>query len=247
MRTDARRGDGRRADALRPVKILRGFTTSAAGSVLFKAGNTHVLCTASVEETVPDWRKDSGLGWVTAEYDMLPASTGQRRARNRAGKIDGRTQEIQRLIGRSLRAVVDMRKLGPRTIWVDCDVVQADGGTRTASVTGGYLALVDAIRHLVKKGKLAESPILDSVAAISVGLVDGRLLLDLNYEEDKDAEVDFNVVQTGRGRFIEVQGTAEGTPYTRQQMSKMLALAERGIRELQRVQARALGGGKKSG
>lgn len=245
LRISGRRGDGRRVDALRPVKIVRGFTRNAAGSVLFKAGETHVLCTACVEESVPKWREESGLGWVTAEYDMLPGSTSQRRPRNRT-KVDGRTQEIQRLIGRSLRAIVDMAKLGPRSILIDCDVIQADGGTRTASITGAYIALVDAVRALVRKGMIIESPIVDSVAAVSVGMVDGRLLLDLNYQEDKNAEVDFNVVQTGRGRFIEVQGTAEGKPYTRQDMSKMLSLAERGIRELRGVQARILGGRSKS-
>ncbi|RIK64535.1 MAG: ribonuclease PH [Planctomycetota bacterium] len=246
LRDSGRRVDGRRFDALRPVKVIRGFTKNAPGSVLFRAGDTHVLCTACVEESVPEWREASGLGWVTAEYDMLPASTGQRRARNRT-KIDGRTQEIQRLIGRSLRAVVDMSKLGPRSILIDCDVIQADGGTRTASITGAYIALVDAVRALLRKGLVRENPIIDSVAAVSVGMVDGRLLLDLNYLEDKDAEVDFNVVQTGRGKFIEVQGTAEGKPYTRQEMSRMLALAERGIRELRAVQARIIGRGAKAG
>lgn len=234
------RADGRKTDALRPVKIIRGFTKCATGSVLIKTGNTHVLCTACVEEAVPAWRKDSGLGWVTAEYDMLPSSTGQRRARDRSGKVDGRTQEIQRLIGRSLRAVVDMAMLGPRTIWIDCDVLQADGGTRTASVTGAYVALRDAVNRLRKDRLLCADPITDTVAATSVGMVDGRLLLDLAYEEDRDAEVDFNVVQTGRGRFIEVQGTAEGRAFTRQQMTAMLTLAERGIRQLREAQTRAL-------
>ncbi len=236
------RADSRKPDALRPIKLIRGYTKNAAGSVLIQSGNTHVLCTASVEESVPPWRKESGLGWVTAEYDMLPASTGQRRARDRSGKIDGRTQEIQRLIGRSLRAVVDMAKLGPRSIWIDCDVIQADGGTRTASVTGAYVALMDAVGRLRKDRLITTNPIIDSVAAISVGMCKGRILLDLNYEEDRDAEVDFNVVQTGSGRFIEVQGTAEGRPFTRQQMTAMLNMAERGIRQLRQLQIRSLRG-----
>lgn len=235
-----KRTDGRKPDALRKVTVHRGFTKSAAGSVLIKAGDTHVLCTASVEESVPKWREAAGLGWVTAEYDMLPASTDSRRPRNRT-KVDGRTQEIQRLIGRSMRAIVDMTKLGPRTIWIDCDVIQADGGTRTASITGAYIALVDAVRRLRKDKVLAVNPIIDSVAAVSVGIVEGRILLDLNYVEDKDAEVDFNVVQTGDGRFIEVQGTAEGKPFGRHQMNKMLALAEKGIRQLKSIQSRCLG------
>ncbi|GMU34222.1 MAG: ribonuclease PH [Planctomycetia bacterium] len=234
------RADGRMPDVLRKVTVHRGFTKSAAGSVLIKAGDTHVLCTASIEESVPKWREAAGLGWVTAEYDMLPASTDSRRPRNRT-KVDGRTQEIQRLIGRSMRAIVDMAKLGPRTIWIDCDVIQADGGTRTASITGAYLALVDAVRRLRKDKVLAVNPIVDSVAAVSVGIVEGRILLDLNYVEDRDAEVDFNVVQTGSGRFIEVQGTAEGKPFGRLQMNKMLALAEKGIRQLKSIQSHSLG------
>lgn len=228
--------DGRKADELRDVKIQRGFTQAAAGSVLIKTGNTQVLCTASVEEAVPRWRKDSGLGWVTSEYEMLPASTGERRPRNRGAKIDGRTQEIQRLIGRSLRAVVDMEKLGPRTLWLDCDVLQADGGTRTASITGAYVALVDAVRGLLRKKVLRVDPIVDSVAAVSVGLVNGKPLLDMCYEEDKSAEVDFTVVQTGGGRFVEVQGAAEGGTFSRDQMAKLLAAASKGIRQLHKIQ-----------
>ncbi len=235
------RSDGRKADELRPIRIQRGFTRTAAGSVLIKAGETHVLCTASIEEAVPPWRKESGLGWVTAEYDMLPASTGERRARNRGKGTDGRAQEIQRLVGRSLRAIVDMKKLGERTIWIDCDVLQADGGTRTASITGAYVALMDAVNVLRKKRLLMVSPIIDSVAAISVGLVEGRPLLDLNYVEDKDAEVDFNVVQTGRGKFIEIQGTAEGKAFSRGQLSRIISLAEKGIRQLRNIQERTLG------
>jgi len=239
------RSDGRKTDQLRPVTIHRGFTASAPGSVLIKTGGTHVLCTACVEEAVPEWREKSGLGWLTAEYDMLPASTGQRRPRNRGGKIDGRVQEIQRLIGRSLRAIVDMKKLGRRTIWVDCDVIQADGGTRTASITGAYVAVVDAVADLKRRKKLRTNPIIDSVAAVSVGLVEGRPLLDLNYVEDKDAEVDFNVVRTGRGRFVEVQGTGEAATFTRAEMDKMLALAEKGIAQLQMLQREAIATGRK--
>lgn len=240
------RPDGRKPTQLRPITLKRGYTKSAAGSVLIKAGDTHVLCTASIEEDVPPWRKGQGLGWVTAEYDMLPASTGQRRARNRGGKIDGRTQEIQRLIGRSLRAVVDMARLGERTVWVDCDVIQADGGTRTASITGAYVALADAIVVLRRQKLVTADPLIDSVAAVSVGLVGRGVLLDLSYEEDRDAQVDFNVVQTGRGRFVEVQGTAEGAPFSRAQMSRMLKLAERGIAELRRIQSRSLRSRKRS-
>lgn len=232
--------DGRRADELRPLKIQRDFIKPAAGSVLIAAGRTKVLCTATVEEAVPAWRKDSGLGWVTAEYEMLPASTGQRRPRDRGGKIDGRTQEIQRLIGRSLRAVVDMAKLGARTIWIDCDVLQADGGTRTAAITGAYVALADAVRYLQREGAVDGDLIRDSVAAVSVGMVSGKLLLDLCYEEDKSADVDFTVVATGGGRFVEVQGTGEAGTFSRAQMDGMLALANKGLRELRKVQQRAL-------
>jgi ribonuclease PH len=224
------------------VKIQRGFTKRAPGSVLIKVGDTHVLCTATVEEAVPPWRSASGLGWVTAEYEMLPASTGERRPRNRAGKIDGRTQEIQRLIGRSLRMVVDMEKLGPRTIWLDCDVLQADGGTRTVSITGAYVALVDAVRELRRTKVLRDDPVVDSVAAVSVGLVGGKVLLDLCYVEDRSADVDFTVVQTGKGRFVEVQGTAEGRAFSRSQMLKMLAVAAQGVRQLHRIQQAALSG-----
>ena len=238
------RTDGWKANELRPVKIIRRFTRAAPGSVLIKSGETHVLCTACVEEAVPAWRKGTGLGWVTAEYEMLPASTGQRRARSRAGKIDGRVQEIQRLIGRSLRAIVDMARLGERTIWIDCDVLQADGGTRTASITGAYIALADAVAQLRRERLISATPLTDSVAAVSVGLVNGKALLDLCYLEDKDAEVDFNVVLTGRGRFVEVQGAAEAGTFTRQQMSRMVALGEAGVRQLHRIQTRVLSGGR---
>jgi len=237
-----KRVDGRKVSELRPIKIRRGFTQAPAGSVLIQAGNTHVLCTATVEEGVPKWRESSGLGWVTAEYEMLPSSTGERRKRNRGGKIDGRTQEIQRLIGRSLRAVVDMEKLGPRTIWLDCDVLQADGGTRTAGITGAYVALIDAVRSLRTGKKLKADPIIDSVAAISVGLVSDRVLLDLCYEEDRDAQVDFNVVLTGRGRFVEVQGSAEAGTFDQSQMDRMIKAAGKGIKQLRIIQEKALRG-----
>ena len=232
------RVDGRRPDELRPISIQRGIVPSAPGSVLIKTGNTHVLCTACIDDAVPEWREESGLGWVTAEYDMLPASTGKRRPRNRGGKIDGRVQEIQRLIGRSLRAIVDMKKLGQRTIWIDCDVMQADGGTRTASITGAYVALVDGLKSLGRK--LKSTPLIDSVAAVSVGLLDGKALLDLNYVEDVKADVDFNVVRTGRGRFIEVQGSGEEATFSRAELDKILLLAEKGIVGLSRIQQKAL-------
>ncbi|MFQ5412198.1 MAG: ribonuclease PH [Phycisphaerae bacterium] len=236
------RVDGRRADELRPIRIRRGFTKAPAGSVLIQTGKTHVLCTATIEESVPRWRESSGLGWVTAEYEMLPASTGERRRRNRGGKIDGRTQEIQRLIGRSLRAVVDMEKLGPRTVWLDCDVLQADGGTRTAGITGAYLALADAVRSMRTDKILNANPILDSVAAVSVGLVNDRVLLDLCYEEDRDAQVDFNVVLTGRGRFVEVQGSAEAGTFDQAQMDRMIRTAGKGLKQLRTIQEKALRG-----
>ncbi len=233
--------DGRQAQELRPVKIVRRFTRSPPGSVLIKSGDTHVLCTACIEESVPKWRQHSGLGWGTAEYEMLPGSTQERRQRNRGGRIDGRTQEIQRLVGRSLRAVVDMARLGERTIWIDCDVLQADGGTRTASITGAYVALVDAVNLLLRRKLIESSPILDSVAAVSAGLVGGKPLLDLCYEEDKVAEVDFNVVQTGGGRYVEIQGAAEAGTFTQTQMNRLLAAASRGIRRLHKIQQQSLG------
>ncbi len=241
-KTPIRKGrvDGRRPDELRPIRITRGFTRVPAGSVLIQAGETHVLCTATVEEAVPKWREASGKGWVSAEYEMLPGSTPERKPRSRAGKIDGRTQEIQRLIGRSLRAVVDMALLGQRTIWIDCDVLQADGGTRTAAITGAWIALQDAISRLQKGGIIVDSPMVDSVAAISVGLVRNRVLLDLCYEEDKDAEVDFNVVLTGNGRFVEVQGSAEAGTFTRSHMNRLISVAEKGIEQLRKIQKEAL-------
>ncbi|MEY5028733.1 MAG: Ribonuclease [Pseudomonadota bacterium] len=232
----------RAADALRQVRITRGYTIHAEGSVLIEFGNTRVLCTASVEEKVPGHKKGSGEGWVTAEYGMLPRATHTRGDREAArGKQSGRTQEIQRLIGRSMRAVFDLKKLGERTIHLDCDVLQADGGTRTASITGAFVAAQDAVNWLMRSGKLTESPILDHVAAISVGLKDGTALLDLDYPEDSACDTDMNVVMTGAGNFVEVQGTAEGVAFTRVEMDRMLALAEKGIGELVQLQKQALG------
>ncbi len=234
-----RRIDGRRPDELRPVEILRGYTRFAPGSVLICAGETRVLCTACFESKVPDWMAGKGIGWVTAEYDMLPGATGQRRGRNR-GKVDGRTQEIQRLIGRCMRAVVDRAAMGETCIWLDCDVLQADGGTRTAAITGAYVALCDAVHWAVREGRLARSPVREAIAAVSVGMVAGRPLLDLCYEEDVQADVDFNVAMTSGGRFVEVQGTAENAAFARKDLDRMLDLAARGIRSLIARQERAL-------
>ena len=233
------RRDGRRTTELRPVKITRGYTRNAAGSVLIQSGDTIVLCTACFEAGVPRWRVGQGRGWVTAEYDMLPGATSERRKRNRT-RVDGRTQEIQRLIGRSLRAVVDLAALGENSILIDCDVLQADGGTRTASVTGAYVALCDALRFARRNKRIAGSPIREPVAAVSVGKVNGHMLLDLDYEEDSSADVDMNVVMTGSGRFIEVQGTGEEATFTRVELDKLLRLASRGIRQLVDAQGRAL-------
>ncbi len=228
-------------DQLRTVEIIRHYTKHAEGSVLVKFGDTHVICTASVEEKVPGFLKGKGQGWVTAEYGMLPRSTGSRMDREAArGKQSGRTQEIQRLIGRSLRAVIDLEKLGERTIHFDCDVIQADGGTRTASITGAYVAMVDAVSTLLSKGLLTESPIKDAVAAISVGVYQGTPVLDLDYIEDSDCDTDMNVVMTGQGGFVEIQGTAEGEPFARETMNQMLDLAAKGIRELGQLQQQAL-------
>ncbi|GHD81665.1 ribonuclease PH [Vogesella fluminis] len=235
------RSSQRAADALRSVRITRHYTRHAEGSVLIEFGDTKVICTASVDETVPGFLKGKGQGWVTAEYGMLPRSTHSRMRREAAsGKQSGRTQEIQRLIGRSLRAVVDLVKLGERQIQIDCDVIQADGGTRTASITGAYIALADAINGLLAAGKLGENPLRQHVAAISVGIVDGVPLLDLDYEEDAGCETDMNVVMTGDGRFVEVQGTAEGVPFSRAEMNALLQLAEKGIAELVALQREAL-------
>jgi ribonuclease PH len=235
------RPNDRAPDALRPVQLTRGYTKHAEGSVLIAFGDTKVLCTASVEERVPPHKKGSGEGWVTAEYGMLPRATHTRSAREAAkGKQTGRTQEIQRLIGRSLRSVFDLKKLGERTITIDCDVLQADGGTRTAAITGAFVAAQDAVGTLLAKGLIAESPIRDHVAAISVGLLDGVALLDLEYVEDSACDTDMNVVMTGSGGFVEVQGTAEGTPFSRAEMDTLIALADKGIRDLVALQRQAL-------
>ena len=236
------RTQNRAAHQLRAVRLTRDFTMHAEGSVLVEFGNTRVLCTASVEERVPPFRKGSGEGWVTAEYGMLPRATHTRSDREAArGKQSGRTQEIQRLIGRSLRAVFDLAKLGERTITLDCDVLQADGGTRTAAITGACVAAHDAVAKLMAAGKLATTPLTGFVAAVSVGIVEGTPLLDLEYVEDSACDTDMNVVMTGAGHFVEVQGTAEGAPFSRDEMSQLLDLADRGIRELIVAQKTALG------
>lgn len=232
----------RQPDQLREIRITRHYTKHAEGSVLIECGDTKVICTASVEERVPPHKKGSGEGWVTAEYGMLPRSTGSRMQREAAkGKQSGRTQEIQRLIGRSLRAVVDLKKLGERTIQVDCDVIQADGGTRTASITGSFVALQDAISGLMQKGLVLESPIKDSIAAISVGIYQGTPVLDLDYLEDSECDTDMNVVMLGSGHFVEVQGTAEGHAFSRAEMDELLELAKSGIEDLITMQQAVLG------
>ena len=231
----------RAANQLRPVRITRNYTVHAEGSVLIEFGGTKVLCTASVQEKVPPHKKGSGEGWVTAEYGMLPRATHTRSDREAAkGKQSGRTQEIQRLIGRSLRAVFDLKMLGERTITLDCDVLQADGGTRTAAITGAFVAAQDAVNGLLAAGKIAQSPITAQVAAISVGIVQGTPLLDLEYTEDSACDTDMNVVMTGAGHFVEVQGTAEGAAFTRAEMDALLALAEKGISELMALQLQSL-------
>ena len=235
------RSDARGPDALRPIRITRHYTVHAEGSVLIEFGATRVLCTASVEEKVPGHKKGSGEGWVTAEYGMLPRATHTRNDREAArGKQSGRTQEIQRLIGRSMRSVFDLKKLGERTIYLDCDVLQADGGTRTASITGAFVAAQDAVSKLLAGGKLRETPILGHVAAISVGIVQGTPMLDLDYSEDLAAGTDMNVVMTGAGHYVEVQGTAEGAAFSRQEMDSLLLLADKGIRELISLQQKSL-------
>jgi ribonuclease PH len=235
------RKDGREPDELRPVAFVRDFTDFATGATLVDFGRTRVLCTASLEERVPPWLRGTGRGWVTAEYSMLPGSTLERSDREAArGRLSGRTQEIQRLIGRSLRAVTDLEMIQELQITVDCDVLQADGGTRTAAICGGYVALHDAFTRMVAAGKIARHPIGDASAAVSVGVVDALPHLDLDYSEDVRAEVDMNVVMTGAGRFIEVQGTAEGTPFSRSELDELLALAEKGIFELVELQKAAL-------
>lgn len=236
------RPSGRQAAQLRDIEIIPGFSRHAEGSCLIKFGNTHVLCTASVEEKIPGWMKGLGKGWVTAEYGMLPRSTHQRMDREAAkGKQSGRTQEIQRLIGRALRAVVDLQGLGERQIKVDCDVIQADGGTRTASVTGGYVAMALAMEHLVKIGALPKVPLTDSIAAISCGIYEGTPVLDLDYDEDSSADTDSNFVITGKGGIVEIQGTAEGEPFSQDEFLALLDLARKGCEELKAKQQTALG------
>ena len=236
-----KRADGREVDQLRPLAIEPGFIGSAHGSVLFSIGKTRLVCTAMVEESVPGWMRGRGTGWVTSEYGMLPGSTSDRKPRDASrGKLDGRTVEIQRLIGRSLRSVVDFKALGERTIWIDCDVLQADGGTRCAAICGSYAALHLALSGLVDAGKLGELPLSDSVAAVSVGIVDGSSMLDLAYAEDSRAEVDMNVVISGSGQMIEVQATAERTPFGRASLDELLSLAAAGIEEISVLQTRVL-------
>lgn len=236
------RSNGRQNDRIRELKITRGFLKYPEGSVLVEMGETKVLCSISIEEKVPPFLKNSGKGWLTAEYSMLPRSTHTRSVRESVtGRVGGRTHEIQRLIGRALRAVVNLDIIGERTLWVDCDVIQADGGTRTASITGGYIALVDALWTMKKKGMIDKIPMRDSVAAISVGIVGGEILLDLTYEEDSKAEVDMNFVMTGRGHLVEVQGTAEKTPFTKEQFDAMYQYACKGINEITRLQKASLG------
>ena len=236
------RTDRRAPAELRPTKITPGFSMHAEGSVLIEVGRTRVICTASVEDRVPPFLRNTGKGWVTAEYGMLPRATSTRTQReSSAGKVGGRTQEIQRLIGRSLRSVTRLAELGERTIWIDCDVIQADGGTRTASITGGFVAMAIAMKGLRENGRLKGLPIQDYVAATSVGVVDGTPLLDLAYEEDSRAEVDMNIVKTGDGRFIEVQGTAEGPPFERRALDALMELGDAGIRELVEMQREIVG------
>lgn len=226
---------------IRPVIVQRNFTNKTAGSVLYQCGDTVVLCTASLEDRVPEWMAGRGKGWITAEYNMLPGSTAPRKSRERAGKVDGRTTEIQRLIGRSFRAVADLNKLGERSLTIDCDVLQADGGTRTAAITGGFIALVDAVNSAFANCPIEEYPLRSSLAAISVGIVDGAASLDLDYARDVKADVDMNVVMTGHGRFIEIQGTGEEATFDDQELATLLSLAKLGIRKLTEIQKQALG------
>ncbi len=235
------RRDGRRADQLRPIKVKRGFTELAPGSVLICQGRTRVLCTACWEPGVPDFLLGKGRGWVTAEYDMLPSSTGQRRRRGRSGKIDGRSQEIQRLIGRVMRSVVDMSKLGENTVWLDCDVLQADGGTRTTAINGAYIAMADALGWAKKELLIEAKALTPGGGATSVGIVGGKVLLDLDYSEDSGAEVDMNVAMTAGGKFVEVQGSAENAAFSREQLDKLLGAASKGIRKVLSCQGAAFG------
>ena len=231
--------------SLRPVSIQRHFTKTTPGSVLYRCGDTVVLCTASLEDRVPDWMVGRGKGWITAEYNMLPGSTSPRKSRERSGKVDGRTTEIQRLIGRSFRAVADLSKLGERSLTIDCDVLQADGGTRTAAITGGFIALVDAVNTVFQDATSDAYPLRASVAAISVGVVDGAPTLDLDYARDVKADVDMNVVMTGGGRFIELQGTGEEATFDDAELASLIQLAKQGIRELTQIQKETLGAGWK--
>ena len=236
-----KRADGRKYDELRPVEIIPGYQSFAEGSALIKLGKTHVLCSVSVEERVPPFLKGSGTGWITAEYAMLPRATVTRSQRDSAlGRVGGRNQEIQRLIGRSLRAVADLGELGERTLIVDCDVIQADGGTRTAAITGAYVALHQALETLANMGVISSIPLKSAVAATSVGIVNTYMMLDLCYDEDSQAAVDFNVVMTGQGEFVEIQGTAEGKPFTRASVDELLTLAEKGIQQLFQIQEEVL-------
>lgn len=238
----ARRSDQRWPDEIRAVRITRGYCKHAMGSCLIEIGDTRVVCAANIENKVPPHLKNTGTGWITAEYGMLPSSTSTRMIRESSkGRPQGRTHEIQRLIGRSLRAAVNLQDVGERTIWLDCDVLQADGGTRTASITGAYVALKDALEAMVAQQTIARNPIREQVAAVSVGIVDGEIFLDLNYEEDSRADVDMNVVMTGSGNIIEIQGTAEGRTFTKDQMNALISLAEKGIAELMKLQKHALG------
>lgn len=242
LRSVKYREDGRAENQLRKIKITRDFNLYAEGSVLIEFGNTKVICTASVSEKVPPFLKGQGKGWITAEYSMIPRATGERNQRESAkGKLSGRTMEIQRLIGRALRTAIDLDKLGERTVTIDCDVIQADGGTRTTSISGGYIALALAMKKLVNEGILAENPIISNVAAISVGIVGGTPMLDLKYSEDSAAEVDMNVVMNGEGRFVEVQGTGEEATYTRAELNQLLDLAEAGINEIIELQNKVIG------
>jgi ribonuclease PH len=236
------RDDGRKISDLRKIKVTRNYMKFADGSCLIEMGSTKVICTASVEDGVPRFLRGKGKGWITAEYGMLPRSCKARVQRESSrGRIGGRTHEIQRLIGRSMRSVADLGALGERTIWIDCDVIQADGGTRTASITGSFIALSDALRDMVKKNIIERIPLCDYVAAVSVGVIDGKAALDLNYEEDFKAEVDMNIVMTGSGKFIEVQGTAEGAPFASKELSSLIRLAKQGITKIISIQKKALG------
>ncbi len=235
------RSDGRKPNQLRPLTITPSYIKTADGSVLIEMGDTRVICTAKMEERVPPFLRNSGKGWITAEYGMLPGSSQQRIGRESSrGKVGGRTHEIQRLIGRSLRSIADLKSFGERSVWIDCDVIQADGGTRTASITGAYIALMEAVRVWRERGILNADPVQDAVAAVSIGIVDGKILLDLCYEEDSKADVDMNFVMTGTGKFIEVQGTAESAPFTKKQMERMAEIAHQGIKELLQAQKKVI-------